>query len=104
MHRSDGHTPGMMLTEVPSDDGPVVFAADLVPGVPWVHLPITMGYDRYAERLIDEKQALLGDLLQRRGRLFFTHDAATALCRVARDDRGRFHADEVQASIVDQPL
>ncbi len=104
LHYSDGHTPGMMLTEVPSDDGPVVFAGDLVPGVPWVHLPITMGYDRYAERLIDEKQALLNDLLSRRGRLFLTHDAKTAVCRVARDQRGRFHAAELQASIVDQPL
>src|SRR3982750_2035351 len=29
------------------------------PGAAWVHLPITMGYDRYPELLIDEKKALL---------------------------------------------
>jgi glyoxylase-like metal-dependent hydrolase (beta-lactamase superfamily II) len=40
---SDGHTPGLMLTEIPGKDGPVVFAADLIPGRAWVHLPITMG-------------------------------------------------------------
>ena len=45
--------------------GPVVFAADLIPGRPWVHLPITMGYDRYPELLIDEKAALLTDLVAR---------------------------------------
>jgi glyoxylase-like metal-dependent hydrolase (beta-lactamase superfamily II) len=52
----------------------VVFAADLIPGRPWVHVPITMGYDRFPELLIDEKAALLADLVARGGRLFFTHD------------------------------
>ncbi|MGB0496012.1 MAG: MBL fold metallo-hydrolase, partial [Kangiellaceae bacterium] len=47
-HFSDGHTPGMMLTEVSMPDGPIVFCADLIPGAPWVHVPITMGYDRFA--------------------------------------------------------
>lgn len=90
-HRSFGHTPGLLLTEVAMPQGPVVFAADLIPGRAWVHLPITMGYDRYPEMLIDEKQALLGDLLARGGRLFFTHDPEIALGTLARDDKGRFH-------------
>ena len=55
-----------MLVEVPSDEGPIVFAGDLIPGAPWVHLPITMGYDRYPEALIDEKDALLRDLVERK--------------------------------------
>ncbi len=89
-HTSGGHTPGMLLTEIATDDGPVVFAADLVPGRPWVHVPITMGYDRYPELLIDEKRALLEDLVARGGRLFFTHDPEVALGRVVRDEAGRF--------------
>ncbi|RLB49209.1 MAG: MBL fold metallo-hydrolase [Deltaproteobacteria bacterium] len=104
LHFSDGHTPGMMLTEVPSADGAVVFAGDLVPGKPWVHLAITMGYDRYPELLIDEKQALLGDLVSRQGRLFFTHDAETAVCRVTQDDRGRFVPTDPQSTVHDQAL
>jgi len=100
-HQSDGHTPGLLLTEVAMPDGPVVFAADLIPGRPWVHLPITMGYDRYPELLIDEKARLLTDLLARRGRLFFTHDPDVALSRVARDERGRFHAAEDRAVVRD---
>lgn len=98
-HRSSGHTPGLLLTEVEMPAGPVVFAADLIPGRPWVHLPITMGYDRYPELLIDEKAALLGDLVQRNGRLFFTHDPAIAMSRVARDTRGRFLATEDVAEL-----
>jgi glyoxylase-like metal-dependent hydrolase (beta-lactamase superfamily II) len=94
LHRSEGHTPGLVLAEVESSQGPVVFAADLIPGRPWVHLPITMGYDRFPKRLIDEKEALLTDLLARSGRLFFTHDPECALSRVTRDASGRFAAGE----------
>ncbi|MAQ19211.1 MAG: MBL fold hydrolase [Sandaracinus sp.] len=90
LHFSEGHTPGLMLAEIPTDDGPVVFGGDLVPGVPWMHLPITMGYDRYPERLIDEKAELMADLEARGGRLFFTHDPTTAMAVVTRDERGKF--------------
>jgi glyoxylase-like metal-dependent hydrolase (beta-lactamase superfamily II) len=90
LHFSDGHTPGLMLTEIPGSLGPVVFAADLIPGRPWVHRSITMGYDRFPELLIDEKVSLLNDLAARGGRLFFTHDPACALARVTRDERGRY--------------
>jgi glyoxylase-like metal-dependent hydrolase (beta-lactamase superfamily II) len=98
LHFSDGHTPGLMLAEIASSQGAVVFAADLIPGAAWVHAPITMGYDRFPERLIDEKRALLNDLLARSGRLFFTHDPDVALARVAKDERGRFHVTDTLAS------
>lgn len=89
LHLSEGHTPGLMLTEVALPDGPMVYAGDLIPGAPWVHLPITMGYDRYPERLIDEKAQLLQDLVARGGRLFFTHDPTTPMGLV-RVDAGRY--------------
>lgn len=100
-HRSSGHTPGLLLTEVDMPAGPVVFAADLIPGKAWVHLPITMGYDRYPEMLIDEKASLLTSLIERRGRLFFTHDPVTALATVAKDERGRFHTVDERESVQD---
>jgi glyoxylase-like metal-dependent hydrolase (beta-lactamase superfamily II) len=98
-HVSAGHTPGLLLTEVAMPDGPVVFAADLIPGAPWVHVPITMGYDRYPELIIDEKAKLLGDLLERHGRLFFTHDPEIAIGTVARDAKGKFRVDHTHATI-----
>lgn len=87
-HQSDGHTPGMLLAEVPAASGPIVFAGDLMPGVAWVRKAITMGYDRYPELLIDEKAALLDDLVARGGRLFFTHDPEMAMCGLVRDEHG----------------
>lgn len=68
----------------------IVFCADLIPGRPWVHVPVTMGYDRFPERLIEEKRAVLGDQFERDVRLFFTHDPDCATARVARDASGRF--------------
>ena len=94
---SDGHTPGLMLAEIVGPEmvdgaahGGVVFCADLIPGRPWVHVPITMGYDRNAELLIDEKRAFLQDKLDRGVRLFFTHDPGCALAQVVCDEKGRF--------------
>ena len=94
---SDGHTPGLMLAEIVGPEriggqphGGLVFCADLIPGRSWVHVPITMGYDRNAELLIDEKRAFLEDKLERNVHLFFTHDPQCAMARVTRDDKGRF--------------
>jgi glyoxylase-like metal-dependent hydrolase (beta-lactamase superfamily II) len=99
-HYSDGHTPGLMLAEIvgPGAHGGLVFCADLIPGRPWVHLPVTMGYDRNAELLIDEKRDFLEDKLARDVHLFFTHDASCASARVTRDARGRFGTEhEIEA-------
>ncbi|KAG9609383.1 hypothetical protein KCV01_g3833, partial [Aureobasidium melanogenum] len=93
---SEGHTPGLMMAEV----GGVAFCADLIPGRPWVHLPVTMGYDRWPEKLIDEKKAFLDDKLARGVRLFFTHDHGCALASVARDDKGRYSAVDIHESLV----
>jgi glyoxylase-like metal-dependent hydrolase (beta-lactamase superfamily II) len=99
-HTSNGHTPGLLLLEVEMENGPVVFASDLIPGRPWVHLPITMGYDRYPELLIDEKRALLEDLVARHGRLFYTHDPVVAMSSVRMDPSGRFAPfDEIAAPV-----
>ncbi|MBK7584979.1 MAG: MBL fold metallo-hydrolase [Myxococcales bacterium] len=98
-HFSDGHTTGLMLTELTTPGGPLLFAGDLVPGTAWVHLPITMGYDRFPELLIDEKERLLTDLAARGGRLFFTHDPKVASAVVVRDSNGRFCAEAEQVAL-----
>jgi glyoxylase-like metal-dependent hydrolase (beta-lactamase superfamily II) len=91
---SEGHTPGLMLTRVDTPRGGVTFMGDLIPGVPWVHLPITMGYDRYPELLIEEKQAMLERVIAEDGWAFFTHDPKIAAAKITRDERGKFGASE----------
>lgn len=104
-HYSHGHTPGLMLSEIraPSGGG-VVFCADLMPGTAWVHLPVTMGYDRYPELLIEEKTEFLADKLERGIQLFFTHDPEYALAAVGKDEKGRYQAIDCKQSIVAAPL
>ena len=101
-HFSNGHTPGQMLTEVPGMLGPIVFAGDLVPGRPWVHRSVTMGYDRFPELLVDEKATLLTSLAERNGRIFFTHDPECAMARITRDERGRFGSVNDKAVLHDE--
>ena len=101
---SNGHTPGLMLAEIISPEGGVVFCADLIPGRPWVHLPITMGYDRFPEMLIDEKRTFLADKLTRNVKLFFTHDSECAMASVQRDDKGRYSTINELQSLTAWPL
>ncbi|AOE49895.1 MBL fold metallo-hydrolase [Kangiella sediminilitoris] len=96
---SNGHTPGMLITTIETAEGPVAFAADLIPGAPWMHLPITMGYDRYPESLIDEKRVLLESLKEDNGRVFFTHDPEVALGTVAINEKGKFFAGSPLKSV-----
>lgn len=95
---SNGHTPGLMMSRLKLKSGPLVFVADLIPGAPWVHVPITMGYDRYPELLIEEKQALLGDLAKNNGKIFLTHDPNMICGAVLVDERGRFSARSIDLS------
>lgn len=110
-HFSEGHTPGLMLAELCGQHGPdgrprggLVFCADLIPGRPWVHVPITMGYDRFPEMLIDEKRAFLEDKLARNVHLYFTHDPGCALAQVTRDDKGKFGTTHEVAALHARPL
>lgn len=104
-HYSHGHTPGLMLAEIraPSGGG-VVFCADLMPGRAWVHVPVTMGYDRYPELLINEKKEFLADMQARDISLFFTHDPDCALAGIGMDEKGRYHAIDCRASLTAMPL
>jgi len=100
LYESGGHTPGQLLPIIDMPDGPVMFPADMIPGAPWVHLPITMGYDRFPEGLIDEKRTVLEELTAKAGRLVFTHDPSIAIGQVSQDEKGRFSVTATQARFV----
>jgi glyoxylase-like metal-dependent hydrolase (beta-lactamase superfamily II) len=85
-----GHTPGMLHARVLGKRARLFYAADLVPGRAWVHLPITMGYDRFPEHLVDEKAELFRDFVAAEDFLFFTHDPEVAAARL-REQAGRYH-------------
>ena len=92
-----GHTPGHLHTVYRGNHRSVVFAGDLIPGIPWIHLPITMGYDRFAELVIDEKSKFYERALAENWLLFFTHDSKYAMASIAKDEKGRYkpHTTEI---------
>jgi len=95
---SQGHTPGLMLSEIHLKDGPLLYVSDLIPGAPWVHIPISMGYDRYSELVIDEKRALLTELISQNAKLFFTHDPKHDVGLLKNDPKGKFYAEPITLS------
>ncbi len=89
-HYTNGHTPGQLHSIINCGNRKVMIAGDLVPGVPWINLPITMGFDRFSEKLIDEKKIILQKAIDENWLLFYTHDPSVAASAISRDSRGRF--------------
>lgn len=103
-HVSQGHTPGMLLTEVLGETERVLFCADLIPGRAWVRPSISMGYDRFPELLLDEKSELLRQSLENRTWLFFTHDPAVAMSHLGLDGKGQYGCVDELSELVRFPL
>lgn len=90
---TNGHTPGLMHTVIHlPNDAPIIFASDLIPGTSWVHLAVSMGYDRAPELLINEKKTILDMAIQKNARLFYTHDPKIAMSAISKDEKGKFTA------------
>ncbi len=89
---TNGHTPGMMHAVIKED---IVFCADLIPGKAWVHVPISMGYDRFPELLIDEKTEFLSNHLKHNQRLFFTHDPECSVASIVFDNNKYSTKEEI---------
>jgi glyoxylase-like metal-dependent hydrolase (beta-lactamase superfamily II) len=101
---SNGHTPGQLLTLIKGERSNVLFCGDLVPGRFWLHLPITMGYDRYPEKLVDEKDDILTRAFKEGWYLFFTHDPTCAMCKVIKDEKSRLCASETKQKVIEFKL
>ncbi len=101
---TQGHTPGQMHTLFKGDKHSVFFCGDLIPGRPWVHLPITMGYDRFPEKLIDEKAAVYARAEKEQWLLFYTHDPEAPVSQVKTSSSGRFEPVQVQKSLSHYPV
>ncbi len=101
---SNGHTPGQLHTLFTGADQKVFYCGDLVPGRAWVHLPITMGYDRFPEQLIDEKETVYRRAVAEDWLLFFTHDSEAAASHVRPNAAGKFEPVQVQPVLNRLPL
>lgn len=89
---ADGHTPSLMHAVIKGKSDTIFFASDMIPGVSWVHTSISMGYDRFAEKCLDEKEVLLKKAIQENWMLFYTHDDKYVASYVEVNDKGKFQA------------
>lgn len=87
--QSNGHTPGQMHLLLKGQSKSVFFCGDLIPGTPWCHLPITMGYDRYPEKLIDEKNEVYQKAIPEKWLMFYTHDYKIAASQLTYNEKNK---------------
>ncbi|MBU1344218.1 MAG: MBL fold metallo-hydrolase [Proteobacteria bacterium] len=83
---SQGHTPGMILSYIQTQGRKMLFAGDIAPGHAWINLPITMGYDRFPEGLIDEKKQVFLRVFKDDAWIFYTHDNIYAASKLLFDE------------------
>ena len=58
-----------------------------------------MGYDRYPEKLIDEKAAVYKRAVAEDWLLFFTHDPVVSAAKVRSSEGGKFEPVQVQEAL-----
>jgi glyoxylase-like metal-dependent hydrolase (beta-lactamase superfamily II) len=97
---TDGHTPGLMHSIIHGENEKIFFAADLIPGISWIHLPIVMGYDRFPEQTVNEKKIVLEKAVAENWLLFYTHDIQVVASQIKRNERGRFEAAEMLHELI----
>jgi glyoxylase-like metal-dependent hydrolase (beta-lactamase superfamily II) len=90
---TEGHTPGSMHAIIRGEQETVFFAADLIPGTPWLHLPIATGYDRYPEQSINEKKTILEQAVKENWLVFYTHDVQVSASRVAMNEKDNYQVN-----------
>jgi glyoxylase-like metal-dependent hydrolase (beta-lactamase superfamily II) len=85
---SEGHTTALQLVRVESDEGWLVYCADLVPTSAHLAPAWGMSYDLQPLVVMEEKKMLIAEAIEERGILFFEHDPIVAACRI-REERGQ---------------
>ncbi|MBM3162349.1 MAG: MBL fold metallo-hydrolase [Chlorobi bacterium] len=85
---SNGHTKGQQLVRVSDASLSLVHGADLVPSSAHLPLPWVMGFDIEPLTVIDEKTALLEQMLEKSEMLFFGHDPFNEAATLKRGEKG----------------
>lgn len=85
-----GHTHAQMILLIDTDDGRVVYAADLFPSIWHIRLPYIMAYDMQPMVTLEEKERLLEECIDGNWRIFYEHDPFTEITGIAKDGAGRY--------------
>lgn len=92
---SEGHTVGLQLVRLESEDRTLVFVGDLIPTAAHLRDAWVAAWDLYPLTTIEEKKQLLAQALEEKWVLFFEHDPSVPACTVRDDGSGHVVVDQV---------
>ena len=94
----NGHTKAQQLVHVDSDEGRVVFVADLLPTSAHLHLPWIMAYDITPLESLQAKESFLKEALASDWTLWFYHDPKVLMAKATYDGK-RYKVGSVLANV-----
>jgi glyoxylase-like metal-dependent hydrolase (beta-lactamase superfamily II) len=84
----NGHTVGQAIPLIQYMGRTVVFTADMLPTIAHLPLPYVMSYDTQPLITLSEKEAFLGEAVEKEYVLFFEHDIYNECCTLTLTERG----------------
>ena len=90
-----GHTEAMMVPQIQTAQGTVVYCADTMPSQWHIGMPYVMAYDVRPLFSLKEKGQLLKKAVKSGHILFFEHDPIAEAGRVKYDENGRIVPDKI---------
>lgn len=94
---SEGHTVGLQLVRLQSDEQTLLYCGDLVPTTAHLKPAWVASYDLYPLTVIEEKKMLLAQAVEDKSILFFEHDPHIAACTVKDGPGGQVVVDQVMS-------
>ena len=91
IHFMYGHTEAMMIPVITLENGrKLAYMADLLPSSGHVREPYVMSYDIRPLSTLEEKQQFFEQAAGEDYYLFLEHDPLHEVCRITRDEKGRY--------------
>jgi glyoxylase-like metal-dependent hydrolase (beta-lactamase superfamily II) len=92
---SNGHTTGLQIPVISDGQTALVYPADLIPTHAHVALAWAMAYDLRPLEVLEEKRALLHEVVEEDWIVFYEHDPGVVASRVRSGERGFEACDNV---------
>lgn len=88
--RSDGHTIGMQMVIISTNEHNIYYLSDLIPTSSHVPIPYVMGYDLFPVTVIYEKKAILNEIIDKDGIVIFEHDYLMPVAKISKNEKGYY--------------
>ena len=85
-----GHTEAMIVPIIPVNDKKMAYMADLLPSSGHVRMPYVMSYDIRPLQTLKEKALFFEEALANDYYLFLEHDPVHEICKINKNEKGRF--------------